>query len=180
MLKKYLFLALLGAVCLLNGKEIAIENLDFSAGLKNWRGVGKQSEFQVIPLDGINTLVVRGSEQGESQVSGYRQIILPIPVSTKDIRGQKVTLSAEIKVERLSGSFKLMIRESRKKSTLHYRQTIISKWENTGEWNRYNCECYVSKKTERLQIYLQSCFLKPGDKLYVRNLKLDISPIVKR
>lgn len=180
MLKKYLFLGLLGIACLLNGKEVVIENLDFSAGLQNWHCAGNRSNFQVIPIDGINTLVVRGPGQDETPVSGYQHIFIPIPVNGEEVRGWKVTLSAEIKVERLSGSFKLMIRESRKKTTVHYRQTIISKWEPLGEWNRYNCECYVSRNTERLHIYLQSCFLMPGDKLYVRNLKLDISSRNKR
>lgn len=179
-MKKLVFALLLGTSFLLCGEEVKMENLDFSAGLKSWVNPklltlpAEKLGFKVEKIEGKNTLVIVGPAKDAKL--GYKQITRNIPRKQNEILNHWVTLSAEIKVEKLSGSFKLMVREARRKGTIRYRQTWVSKMEETGKWQKYSCRFAVGKPTEFIQIYLQSCYLAPGDKLYLRGLKLDISP----
>ena len=184
MLKKIVIFSLMGVGLLLHGEEVKLANMDFSEGLKNWVNAKliqlppEKLGFGIEQVDGKNVLAIVGPAADSKR--GYKTINRHIPKTEQEIRFQTVRLSGEIKVVKLSGTFNFMVREAGPKGTLRYRKTVINKWEKPGDWKKISCSFVAGPPTKFIQIYLQSGFLAPGDKVYLRNLKLDLTPYKRR
>ena len=159
------------------GQNQIVKNSDFKEGLKHWMG----DERLALPASetGFTTEMVEGTEclaaigTGKQEKKSF-QIVQHIPLPQADILGKKVTFSADIKPVNISGTFLFMIREATKKGSIRYRKITVNKW-SPKEWKRYTAEFVVFKPTEFIQIYFQTNYLEPGDKILVKNMSVTIT-----
>lgn len=164
------FVLIMSACCGI-AQDALLKNMDFKDGLKYWINDSKLSlpvsevGFTVETVDGKPCLAAVGS--GKSSFTLHQMIALPPPA----ILGKKVVFSAEIKPEKISGTFLLMVRESNHKGTIRYRKITLNKW-SPNEWKKYTAEFVVGPPTQVLQVYIQSNFLAPGDKIFMKNLSV--------
>ena len=163
------------------GQNLIVKNSDFKEGLKYWLSDKKlalpasETGFTTETVDGTECLAAIGTgQQGKKTF----QIVQHIPLSQADILGKKVTFSADIKPVNISGTFLFMIREATKKGTIRYRKITLNKW-SPKEWKKYTAVFVVSKPTEFIQIYFQSNYLEPGDKILVKNMSVIIADRAK-
>ena len=159
------------------GQSQIVKNSDFKDGLKHWMGderlalPASETGFTTEMVEGTACLAAIGTGKQEKKTF---QIIQHIPLSQAEILGKKVTFSADIKPVNISGTFLFMIREATRKGSIRYRKITLNKW-SPKEWKRYTAEFVVFKPTELIQIYFQTNYLEPGDKVLVKNMSVIIA-----
>ena len=181
MLKKSLFfMAAAIGLCTVAVSAQPLKNCDFNAGFEHWTAPGRQAEagangFSVIREEGKNVLQISG---GKKEVCHLTQII---DLPPEKLLGKRVNLFAFIKPEKItSGSLQLMIREvTGAGKTIRYRIVKIDKW-TPKEWQRYLISLVVSGKTRRLQVYIRGNYLLPEDRIYLKELLLEVKEQKKR
>ena len=159
------------------GQSQIVKNSDFKDGLKHWMSderlalPSSETGFTTEKVEGTVCLAAIGTGKQEKKTF---QIVQHIPLPQADILGKKVTFSADIKPVNISGTFHFMIWEATKKRSIRYRKITLNKW-SPKEWKRYTAEFVVFKPTELIQIYFQSNYLEPGDKILVKNMSVIIA-----
>ena len=153
-----------------------LKNMDFSEELKFWssREIADKS-FSVIKENDTNILQISG---GKKEVN---QLIQSINIPPADLLDKRLTLLVTVKPEKIeSGSLHLMFREvNAQHKTIRYRTLKIDKW-SKKEWQRVFVSVVVKKPTEHLQVYIQSNWLSPDDKILLKDMTLKISDSKKR
>ncbi len=175
MIRKFLFAAVLGLFAVEVSAEEYLKNMDFSEGLASWLAPkylnlpDGEISFKVIKADNGNQLFITGSKQEVCQM------VQTINLSPEQLFKKRVTVSALIKPEKIaSGSLQLMCREvDAAGKTIRYRSVKIDKW-SPNEWKRYMISFEVLGKTKRVQIYIKSNYLSPGDKIFLKDMILKI------
>ena len=154
-----------------------LKNRDFKDGLKHWLPESRlalsasKTGFSVETADGVPCLAAVGSPDGNMKSF---QLVQHIALPEADILGKKVTFSADINAEKISGTFLFMIREAGNKGSIRYRKITLDKWTEPG-WKKYTAEFVVFKPTRYLQVYFQTHYLKPDDRLLVKNVSVILS-----
>lgn len=155
----------------------ALKNRDFKDGLKYWLPDSRlalpisKTGFAVETADGVPCLAAAGSaDKNRKSFQLVQHIALPV----SEILGKKVIFSADINAEKISGTFLFMIREGGIKGSIRYRKITLDKWTEPG-WRKYTAEFVVFKPTRYLQVYFQTHYLKPEDKILVKNVSVILS-----
>ena len=154
-----------------------LKNRDFKDGLKHWLPESRlalsasKTGFSVETADGVPCLAAVGSPDGNMKSF---QLVQHIALPEADILGKKVTFSADINAEKISGTFLFMIREAGNKGSIRYRKITLDKWTEPG-WKKYTAEFVVFKPTRYLQVYFQTHYLKPDDRILVKNVSVILS-----
>ena len=154
-----------------------LKNRDFKDGLKHWLPESRlalsasKTGFSVETADGVPCLAAVGSPDGNMKAF---QLVQHIALPEADILGKKVTFSADINAEKISGTFLFMIREAGNKGSIRYRKITLDKWTEPG-WKKYTAEFVVFKPTRYLQVYFQTHYLKPDDRILVKNVSVILS-----
>lgn len=162
-------------ICVLLGAEEIVpplKNMDFSSGLTHWRSASAIDDgtFAVIRENNVNVLQISG---GSREVS---QLVQTVYVSPEKLLNKRVNLFAEIKPAKITcGSLHFMIREvNAAGKTVRYRTVKIDKW-TPDKWNRYNISLKVNKPTKKIQVYIKSNYLRPEDRIFLKNIVLNIT-----
>ena len=154
-----------------------LNNRDFKDGLKYWLPDSRldlhatKTGFSIETVDGVPCLAAGGSADGN--VKSF-QLVQHIALPEADILGKKVTFSADINAVKISGTFLFMIREAGNKGSIRYRKITLDKWTEPG-WKKYTAEFVVFKPTRYLQVYFQTHYLKPEDRILVKNVSVILS-----
>ena len=182
MCKKTILSAILTAVAafsvLASGQPL--KNCDFASGFAHWLSPERQQKagengFVIVKDNGKNILQISG---GKSEVCHLTQMI---DLPPEKLLGKRVNLFASVKPEKIdSGSLQIMIREiDGSGRTVRYRIAKIDKW-TPKEWQRQLVSLGVSGKTRRLQVYIRSNYLLPEDRIYLKDLMLEVKTHKKR
>ena len=160
----------------LRSEEITILNQYFEENFKYWvndeTAKAKDFGFTTETVDNEKCLVAIGVADPEKQKGrGMRQIIR---VPKDKISNKYFTFSADVKSIKNSGTLRLAIREvNRQGKTIRYHNLDIGKWA-PKEWKRFLKQIHIGLKTERLEIYIKTMYLKPGDKILLKKMRFDI------
>ena len=177
MLKIILLFVVLGASVVLHAEDDFLLNKDFKEGLKHWGNKKKialpveKLGFKVENIDGENCLVAIGT--ADFKDNPQKQLAQTIKSLEQPLK-HVVVFKMSINPIKVSGSLNFMIREANAKGkTIRYRKITINKWAKKG-WKEYTANFVAMSPTVFLQIYIQSQYLQPGDKVLLKDLKLEI------
>ncbi|MBO5761892.1 MAG: hypothetical protein J6S53_10170 [Lentisphaeria bacterium] len=180
-MKKILLIAvmlcsLFASVCAAEADKYKLQNSDFTEGLRFWIGANRLKlspealGFVIEKQDGKNVLVARGREKKKDF-----QLVQHINLKTEQILNKKVTFGAMVNPEKLTGTFRVMIREVGKKGTIRYRIISMNKYTPAG-WKKYISEFVVSAPTVCIQFYIKSEYLGAGDQVFLKEPFITIEP----
>lgn len=153
-------------------------NQDFKEGLKYWCDKKKielptnKLGFKVENIEGENCLAAIGcTDVKEQPGKQLRQTIknLKLPLN------HSVTFKMSINPVKISGTLNFMIREvNAKGKTIRYRKILLNKWAEPG-WKEYSQSFVAMPPTVYLQVFIQSMYFQPGDKVLMKDFKLEVN-----
>lgn len=163
------FCAVFSFAALAEESIYTLKNADFQQKFAFWTGTARQNlppeklGYAIETADGKNVLVAVGSDKIKSF-----QLVQHIDLKENELVKKHVTFGAMVKPEKLSGSFKIMIREVLKnKRWSRYRTIALNKY-TPNEWKKFVSSFVVTSPTVSLQFYIQSSYLAPGDRVLVK------------
>lgn len=158
-------------------QDALLLNQDFKEGLKHWASretlalPENERGFKVETIDGVQCVIAFGTTDFKD--NPQKQLRQTINIQEKPLK-HTITFKLSINPVKISGTFNFMIREvDAQGKTIRYRKITLDKWAQQG-WKEYSQNFTAMSPTAAVQVFIQSMYFQPGDKVLMKDLKLEI------
>ena len=122
---------------------------------------------RITAADGIITVTANP----DPKFSSYQKAQVAIPGKGAEIQGKKFELSFKYRTKKLDGSLQVAVREGAGKTGI-YHGPRLKRWDVSEDWKEVRHPFTVRKTADSLSFYIVGAFMKEGEKVELKDLKL--------
>lgn len=135
------------------------------AGAKGFKGWFNPA--RITASDGIITMTANT----DPKINAYQKAQVRISLKGKEMQNRKLELSFKYRTQKLQGSFQAAVREAYGKGATYHGVTL-KRWDVSKEWKSCKYTFTTRKNTSDLAFYLVGRYMKKGEKVELKDLKL--------
>ena len=163
-MKKSLLLLAFCTVSVFASEVNLIPNADGKDNFKNWY---KPASSNISAANGIITITANLAPK----VNPYQKAQMTVALTGAAVQGKKFELSFKYRTEKLNGVLQVAVRESNQKSGIYHGVTL-KRWDVSREWKEKKYVFTTAKDAKVLCFYLVGRYMKSGEKVELKDIKL--------
>ena len=163
-MKKFLVTALFCAGLCFGSEVNLIPN---PTGADNFKGWYRVPGSGVTAADGVITVTANPAPK----VNAFQKAQCALKLKPEEIRGKKFEISFKYRTEKLDGSVQVTVREAFG-SRGNYHGVILKRWDVSKDWKEARHTFTVRKDASELAVYVAGRYMKAGEKVEIKDLKV--------
>lgn len=163
-MKKFLVTAVFCAV-LCSGAEVNL--VPNPTGADNFKGWYRVPGSGITAADGVITVTANPAPK----VNAFQKAQCSLKLKGGEIQGKKFEISFKYRTEKLDGSVQVTVREAFGNRG-NYHGVILKRWDVSKEWKEARHTFTVRKDASELAVYIAGRYMKAGEKVEIKDLKI--------
>ena len=159
--------SLLALVCAFACIAEEINLIPNPAGAENFKTWYNPAHARITAAAGVITIAANP----DPKANAYQKAQVTLSGKGADIQEKKFELSFKYRTEKLDGSLQVAVREAFGRSSA-YHGKILKKWDVSREWQEAKYLFTTRKDASVLQLYIVGRYMKPGEKVELKDLKV--------
>ena len=136
-------------------------------GENNFKGFWKSPGAKISAENGL--LVLTGKPESQKKEENFTKLMQIVKRPSEEFRNKKMVLSFQIRLEKISGSVQIAVREAFGDKAL-YHGKIFKSLDASPQWQKISVPFTTRANTSALMFYLSGGYLTPDDRIEIKDL----------